>query len=238
MGHALTRTRLTPTDFLAWEDTQAERHEFVDGEIFAMVGARRVHNIVAGNLFAELKHQLKGTPCRPFIESAKLQVADDLFYPDVFVTCDASDLRTEQVFTAPTLIAEVLSPSTEAHDLFYPDVFVTCDASDLRTEQVFTAPTLIAEVLSPSTEAYDRGLKFTAYRRLASLREYLLIHPDSREVQLFRRGADGLFTLHDLSGQAEVACESIGCRVSAAELFDGLDALPGEVPTEGALPPA
>lgn len=199
MGHALTRTRLTPTDFLAWEDTQAERHEFVDGEIFAMVGARRVHNIVAGNLFAELKHQLKGTPCRPFIESAKLQVADDLFYPDVFVTCDASDLRTEQVFTAPTLIAEVLSPSTEAH---------------------------------------DRGLKFTAYRRLASLREYLLIHPDSREVQLFRRGADGLFTLHDLSGQAEVACESIGCRVSAAELFDGLDALPGEVPTEGALPPA
>jgi len=199
MGHALTRTRLTPTDFLAWEDTQAERHEFVDGEIFAMVGARRVHNIVAGNLFAELKHQLKGTPCRPFIESAKLQVADDLFYPDVFVTCDASDLRTEQVFTAPTLIAEVLSPSTEA---------------------------------------YDRGLKFTAYRRLASLREYLLIHPDSREVQLFRRGADGLFTLHDLSGQAEVACESIGCRVSAAELFDGLDALPGEVPTEGALPPA
>jgi len=199
MGHALTRTRLTPTDFLAWEDTQAERHEFVDGEIFAMVGARRVHNIVAGNLFAELKHQLKGTPCRPFIESAKLQVADDLFYPDVFVTCDASDLRTEQVFTAPTLIAEVLSPSTEAH---------------------------------------DRGLKFTAYRRLASLREYLLIHPDSREVQLFRRGADGLFTLHDLSGQAEVACESIGCRVSAAELFDGLDALPGEAPTEGALPPA
>lgn len=199
MGHALTRTRLTPTDFLAWEDTQAERHEFVDGEIFAMVGARRVHNIVAGNLFAELKHQLKGTPCRPFIESAKLQVADDLFYPDVFVTCDARDLRTEQVFTAPTLIAEVLSPSTEA---------------------------------------YDRGLKFTAYRRLASLREYLLIHPDSREVQLFRRGTDGLFTLHDLSGQAEVACESIGCCVSAAELFDGLDALPGEVPTEGALPPA
>jgi Uma2 family endonuclease len=198
MGHALTRTRLTPADFLAWEDAQTERHEFVDGEIFAMVGARRIHGIVSLNLASALKSQLKGTPCRVFAESMKLQVADDLFYPDVFVTCDARDLRTEQVFTAPTLVAEVLSPSTEA---------------------------------------YDRGLKFTAYRRLASLREYLLIDPDSREVQLFRRGADGLFTLHDLSGQAEVACESIGCRVSAAELFDGLDDLPGEAPAEGALPP-
>ena len=126
----------------------------------------------------------------------------------------------------------------ESDDLFYPDVFVTCTDADRARRQVKEDPILIAEVLSPSTEAHDRGLKFTAYRRLASLREYLLIHPDSREVQLFRRGADGLFTLHDLSGQAEVACESIGCRVSAAELFDGLDALPGEAPTEGALPPA
>lgn len=73
MGHAPTRTRLTPADFLAWEDTQTERHEFVDGETFVMVGA----------------------PCRVFAESMKLQVADDLFYPDVLspatpVTCAPS----------------------------------------------------------------------------------------------------------------------------------------------------
>lgn len=193
MGHALIRPRPSVDDFLAWEQAQAERHEFVGGEVFAMVGARRVHNLVVGNLFAELKRQLKGTPCRAFVESAKLQVADDLFYPDVFVTCDARDLRTEQLFVAPTLIAEVLSPSTEA---------------------------------------FDRGLKFTAYRRLPSLREYLLVDPDRREVQLFRRGGDGLFTLHDLSGVAVVNCASIGCRVTAEELFDGLDL--GPAPGEGA----
>lgn len=84
------------------------------------------------------------------------------------------------------------SAKVQAGDaILYPDVFVTCDAADLRTEQIFTAPTLIVEVLSPSTQAYDRGLKFTLYRRLASLREYLLVDPDTRELQLFRRSAGG-----------------------------------------------
>ena len=154
------------------------------GEVFAMVGGRRVHNILAGNVFATLKQQLKGSPCFAFIENAKLQTA--------------------------------------AGDIFYPDVFVTCDAQDLRTEQIFKTPTLIVEVLSPSTQAYDRGLKFTLYRSLASLREYALVDPDTREVQLFRRGADGLFTLHDLTGAAQVEFASIGCVVTADDLFEGI----------------
>jgi Uma2 family endonuclease len=181
-------------DFLAWEETQAERHEFVRGEVFAMVGARRVHGIVSLNVAASLKGQLRGSPCRVFNESMKLRVADDV--------------------------------------LFYPDVFVTCDRDDLRTEQVFNAPTVVVEVLSPSTQAYDRGQKFTWYRRLASLREYLLVDPDTRELQLFRRGTNGLFTLHDLTGAPQVEFTSIGCTLPADEVFDGLDpldqaALPG-----------
>jgi Uma2 family endonuclease len=107
--------------------------------------------------------------------------------------------------------------------LFYPDVFVTCDRDDLRTDQVFTAPTVVVEVLSPSTQAYDRGQKFTWYRRLPSLREYLLVDPDTRELQLFRRGADGLFTLHDLTGAPQVELTSIGCTLPAEEVFDRLD---------------
>lgn len=182
MGQA--QPKLTLDEFLAWENVQSDKHEFVRGETFAMVGARRVHNVLVGNLFAALKQQLRGKPCQPFMESAKLQTADDT--------------------------------------LLYPDVFVTCDPQDLRTDQIFRAPTFIAEVLSPSTQAYDRGLKFTLYRQLASLREYLLVDPDTREVQLFRRGADGLFTLHDLTGAAQVHFTSIGCDISAADLFEGL----------------
>ena len=115
MGHAQPQFSLT--DFLAWEETQAERHEFVRGEVFAMVGARRVHGLVSLNIAAALKNQLRGSVCRVFNETMKLQVADDvLFYPDVFVTCDPADLRTELVFRAPTLVVEVLSPSTQSND--------------------------------------------------------------------------------------------------------------------------
>jgi Uma2 family endonuclease len=176
---------LSLADFLAWEETQSERHEFVRGEVFAMVGARRVHGLVSLTVAAALKSQLRGSPCRAFNETMKLQAAEDV--------------------------------------LLYPDVFVTCDPADLRTDRIFSAPTVVVEVLSPSTQSYDRGQKFTWYRRLASLREYLLVDPDSRELQLFRRGADGLFTLHDLTGATQVELTSIGCTLPADEIFDGLD---------------
>ncbi|CAN5210479.1 Uma2 family endonuclease [soil metagenome] len=183
MGQALTRLSLQ--EFLDWENDQPERHEFHRGEVFAMVGARRVHGTIALNIAASLKSQLKGSRCQVFADSMKVRVAADT--------------------------------------IFYPDVFVTCDAADLRTEQVFTAPSLVVEVLSPSTELWDRNGKFTLYRSLASLREYLLVHPDTREVHLFRRGADELFTLHDLTGRERVQLDSIGCELLAIDVFDGVD---------------
>ena len=191
MGNALTRMDLQA--FLDWEDQQEEKHEFHRGEVSAMVGARRVHGIVSLNLATGLMSQLKGAPCRVFVDSMKVQIGSDT--------------------------------------ILYPDVFVTCDATDLRTERIFTAPTVVVEVLWPSTEQYDRGSKFTFYRSLASLREYLLVDPDTRELQLFRRGADGLFTLHDLTGMPQVDLASIGCSLPAEEIFDGL-----EPPVQGGLP--
>jgi Uma2 family endonuclease len=70
--------------FLAWEDEQKNRHEFVCGEVFAMVGSRRVHAQGVGNVFASLKGQRRGKPCRPFAVTAKrLKAGDDLLYPDL-----------------------------------------------------------------------------------------------------------------------------------------------------------
>jgi Uma2 family endonuclease len=183
MGNALPKMSLE--DFLAWENEQPERHEFVRGEVYAMVGARRVHAEVCGNVFASLKEQLRGSRCRPYIDGAKLVTA--------------------------------------AGDLLYPDVFATCSQDDLRTDQVFTSPTLVVEVLSPSTQAYDRALKFTLYRQIESLREYVLVDPDTREVQCFRRNPEGLFVLHDLTGAAVVEFPAIGCRITAEDLFYGVD---------------
>ncbi len=182
---ALPQSKLSIAEYLEWENRQAERHELYRGEIFAMVGVRRVHGIVTFNVAASLKQQLKGSPCRAFTESLKVQVAEN--------------------------------------SIFYPDVFVTCDPDDLTTEYIFRAPTVIIEVLSESTKAFDRGLKFALYRRLPSLREYLLIDPDTRLVELFRRGEDGLFTLHDHTDSASFPFTSIRCELRLDEIFEGMD---------------
>lgn len=191
MGHSLPKLSLQA--FLDWENEQPERHEFHRGEVFAMTGGRRINGLVGLNIAAALKSLLKGTPCRTFVEAMKVQVGDDT--------------------------------------ILYPDVFVTCDAGDLRTQQIFTAPTVVVEVLSPSTRAYDLGAKFTLYRRLTSLREYLLVDPDTRDLHLFRRSAlDGLFTLHDMTGRPAVTLESLGCELLTADIFDGVDPAEAEPP--------
>lgn len=186
---ALPQQQLSLADYLAWENEQDERHEYYRGEVFAMVGVKRIHGLVTGNVFFALKQQLKGKPCQVFSESLKVQVGEDM--------------------------------------VFYPDVFVTCDAADLRTDYLFRAPSVIVEVLSESTRGYDYDTKFAAYRRLPALREYLLIDPENRRVDLFRRGENGLFTLYDYTGAEDFPLEAIACRLSLAEIFDGIEAIPG-----------
>ena len=109
---------LTAEDFLAWEDEQADKHEYVHGEVFAMVGARREHVVAALNLAAALKQRLRGGPCQAYVSDLKLRVdaADAFFYPDVMVSCDARDQAASRFIAHPTLIAEVLSDSTAAFD--------------------------------------------------------------------------------------------------------------------------
>jgi Uma2 family endonuclease len=109
------------------------------------------------------------------------------------------------------------------HSYFYPDVFVTCHADDHRAELSMCHPLLVAEILSPSTAAYDRGDKFIAYRSLPSLKEYLLIDPDQRQVELFRKGADGLWVLHDFVPDQSVQFASVEASVSWERLFRNVD---------------
>ena len=109
---------MTADDFLAWEAAQAEKHEFVAGEVFAMTGGRREHVVVSLNIATALKQRLRGTPCHAYMADLKLHVkaADAFFYPDVMVSCHAGDNKAEQFISHPTLIVEVLSDSTAAYD--------------------------------------------------------------------------------------------------------------------------
>ncbi|MEA5420481.1 Uma2 family endonuclease [Spirulina sp. CCNP1310] len=85
---------------------------------------------------------------------------------------------------------------SEQGPFFYPDVVVSCDGGDRQAVQFLQAPCLVVEVLSPTTEAYDRGAKFQQYRRLPSLREYLLISSQQISVDLFRLNAAQTWELH------------------------------------------
>ena len=110
--------RFDAAAYLAWEETQEERHEYIAGEVFAMVGVRQVHNLATLNLYSCLRRALHGSPCRVFVEAVKARVesADCFFYPDVLVTCDARDRLTPEYVSHPLLVAEVLSDSTAAFD--------------------------------------------------------------------------------------------------------------------------
>ena len=109
---------ISADDYLAGETLSTIRHEYVAGEVFAMAGATEEHATIAGNLFALLRSQVRGGPCRVYIADMKLRVeaADAFFYPDVFVTCDARDAAESLAKRHPSLICEVLSETTEAYD--------------------------------------------------------------------------------------------------------------------------
>jgi Uma2 family endonuclease len=104
--------------YLAWEAEQSTKHEYHDGEVFAMAGATDAHVTVAGNVYMALRNHLRGSPCSVFISDMKLRVEEDnaFFYPDVFVTCADSDRGQSHSKSAPVLVVEVLSPATSAYD--------------------------------------------------------------------------------------------------------------------------
>ena len=104
--------------YLAWEAEQSTKHEYHDGEVFAMAGASDAHVTVAGNVYMALRNHLRGSPCSVFISDMKLRVEEDnaFFYPDIFVTCAESDRGQSHSKSAPVLVVEVLSPATSAYD--------------------------------------------------------------------------------------------------------------------------
>jgi len=108
---------LTPAEYLAWEATQFERHEFYEGEIIATPGVSLAHNSLTLNLAFFLRAATRGQGCRVYATDVKLGAADESHYtyPDVMISCDPGD-RGPYIVRQPVLLAEVLSPATEEFD--------------------------------------------------------------------------------------------------------------------------
>ena len=111
---------ISPEEYLRLERQSEYKSEYVNGEIFAMTGASRKHNLVAGNIFRELSQQLKSRQCEAYVGGMRVKVtATGLYtYPDVVVVCGEPKFEDKYVDTLlnPTLLVEVLSPSTERYD--------------------------------------------------------------------------------------------------------------------------
>jgi Uma2 family endonuclease len=183
---SLPKPRFTAEQYLALERQAEYRSEFFHGEIFAMSGASREHNLIAMNVTRELSLQLKGRPCETYASDMRVKVS-------------ATGLYT------------------------YPEVVVVCGEPQFEDEQVDTLlnPTLLVAVLSPSTEAYDRGQKSEQYRRLRSLREYVLVAQDRPHVEWYARQQDPQWVFSEVSELAgEVHFSSIGCRLALSEMYD------------------
>jgi Uma2 family endonuclease len=184
--------KMTPQEFLDWEDQQPLRYEYWDGVVVAMTGGTIPHNQVAVNLATLLKNHLRGKGCKILTSDAK-----------VGITVDGP--------------------------FYYADVSVTCDPRDRTARKSIHHPCLIAEILSPSTESIDRGQKFRRYRRIATLREYLLIDPDRMSVECYRLNERGnwelihYFVEDSEPEDCEVFLGSVDLRFSLAELYDDVE---------------
>ncbi|MCB1674136.1 MAG: Uma2 family endonuclease [Moraxellaceae bacterium] len=107
--------QITEQDYLHHELQSQIKHEFIDGELFAMVGASSAHNLISLNIATELRTHLKGKPCRPYVNDMKVRIEGNYYYPDVLVDC--SDIADDAYFAeTPILIIEVLSESTKQYD--------------------------------------------------------------------------------------------------------------------------
>ena len=119
MGEARRVEKVSVEDYLAAERESDVRHEYVDGELFAMAGASRAHRTAAANLSRELGNRLRGGPCRIGISDAKVSAAPGsrYYYPDIVVSGnDESEEPDPYTESRPTLLVEVLSRTTEATD--------------------------------------------------------------------------------------------------------------------------
>ncbi len=106
----------------------------------------------------------------------------------------------------------------------YPDVSVVCGKPLLEHGDILLNPVVIVEVLSDSTERYDRGLKFARYRRIESLEEYVLVAQTEPRVEVFRRQADGSWSLWEYEGaEAAARLQSLGIAIPLARLYQDIE---------------
>ncbi len=160
---------LSPEAYLEAEKFSLNKHEYIQGRIYAMSGASDAHVTITTNLIALLRNHVRGTGCRLYANDmkARIESLNIFYYPDILVTCDQRDIKFEYFKRYPCLIIEVLSPSTEAFDR--GDKFI--DYQELETLQEYV-------LISQTRQRVD------CFRRNAEGRWVLYSYKENQELQL------------------------------------------------------
>lgn len=191
---AIRKPRMTDEEYLAFERASPERHEFVDGEMFLMTGGSLPHNDVTINLITAFKNRLRRGPYKVYSHDLRVQVRDQsrYFYPDMVIVCGGvqtrNDVITDTVLN-PGVIAEVLSPSTEAMDRgtklpHYRPI------DSLKTY-------LLVSQYEPLIERYERAGDFWAYTELRGMDAVLKLDSPAIEIPLSEIFEDVEFAVDD-----------------------------------------
>ncbi|MGH7285859.1 MAG: Uma2 family endonuclease [Polyangiaceae bacterium] len=172
-------------EYLALEAASNVKHEYLDGQIYAMAGGTPEHAALQLAVPNLLFAQLRSGRCR----------------------AHGADLRIRVLATGLAT---------------YPDVTIVCGPREVDPEDKnsVTNPTLLVEVLSPSTENYDRGEKFAHYKRILSLRQYVLVSVDSHRVEVWTRDASDAWSVAACVDGDTAVLGSVGASLQVHELYE------------------
>jgi Uma2 family endonuclease len=176
--------RMTYSEYLAAEAVAEVRHEFLNGEVWAIAGGTPQHGALAVSVTLALGAALSGKPCRGYSSDVRVRIPETGLstYPDLSVVCG-------ELETAPD------------------------------DEDAITNPIVLVEVLSDSTEAYDRGAKWAHYRRIPSLREYVLVSQGEPRIEVFRRIEAGRWELLEARPGETIELASLGVQLDVAAVY-------------------
>jgi Uma2 family endonuclease len=193
----------TEEEYLALERSADERHEYLDGEVYAMAGESPEHGVISTNLIAALVTHLRGKDCRTFTKDVKVRSGP----------LPKSRLSTKGLYS-------------------YPDLVVVCGEMRFLDEyrDVLINPTVIIEVLSGSTEKFDRAQKFLRYQKyLPTLADYVLVSQEQPAVELYHRHSADWWqytAVTDLAGTLHIP--SIDCPLRLSEVYDRITFPPSD----------
>ena len=189
--------RFTPDEYFAWEATQLEKHEYIDGEVYAMSGGSVNHGRIAIRFTALFDAHLDGSGCITGNSDIKVNIVEtqNYTYPDASVTCDDRDKNSPNYFTYPCLIVEVLSASTEAYD-----------------SALETLP--------------ERGGKFRMYQNNPVLKDYLLVSSTAIEIDLYHKNDAGQWMILNYEEGDTIELKSINLSFPIEQVYRGLNLTP------------